>query len=92
MNIDAYIKEYEAVTGKKASKVICQFAKGLSILEAKFKTKGREDKEKGLPASDKEMFTLWARKAFSDDAELAETLAELAQMAYMKGYRKGGAA
>ena len=90
MNVDAYIKEYEQMTGRKASKVVRRFAKGLFSIGTRFEDRGREDGAKGLPVPGADAFTHWASKVFDNDPETAANMAELMQMAYMHGYKEGG--
>lgn len=92
MKIDAYIKEYEKLTGERVSKVAHDFVECLLNIEAKFEAKGREDGARGLPIPGTEVFTHWADKVFDDNAETAATVADLMQQAYMHGYKKGAVA
>lgn len=92
MKIDAFIEEYEKMAGKTASDVVRHFVEGLINIGESFQAKGREDGVKGLLAPGADAFVHWANKVFDDDPELAVNMAELMQMAYMDGYREGGAA
>ena len=89
MNADTFIKEFEKMTGEKASEAVHRFVNDLFDIESRFETRGREDRAKGLPLPGVDAFIHWANKVFNDDPELAETIAELMQMAYEHGYKKG---
>ena len=92
MKVDTFIAEYEKLTGEKASSVVRHFAEGLLNIGEKFQAKGREDGAMGFPVPGADAFTHCACEIFDDDPEMAADMAELMRMAYMDGYREGGAA
>ena len=91
MKMMDYIPEYEAQTGEKVSPLVARFAEQLDIVGRKFEAKGCEDAAKGLPVPPDDVFQAWGKKLFEDDATMAETVADLAQLYYMDGYENGGA-
>ncbi len=92
MKPTSYIPEYEAKTGKKASRVVARFAEQMDIVCTQFEDDGSKDAAQGRPMPSDGVFQSWAKKIFENDDEMAETIADLARLYYMDGYQKGGAA
>lgn len=92
MNIKEFIPEYEAMTGEKVSPTVARFAEQMDIVGQRFEAKGCEDAARGLPMPSDEVFQIWGKKLFEDDAAMAETMADLVRLYYMDGYKNGGAA
>ncbi len=92
MKFMKFIPEYEAMTGEKVSPEVARLAELMDSVGQRFEAKGYEDASQGLTALSNDVFQTWGINLFLDDAAMAETMADLARIYYMDGYRKGGAA
>lgn len=86
MKMMDYIPQYEAQTGERVSPVVARFAEQLDIVGQRFEAKGCEDAAKGLSVPSDAAFQAWGEKLFTDDAAMAETVADLIRLYYMDGY------
>ena len=82
------IPEYEAVTGKKVSPVIAQFAEQMDIIGKKIEDQGREDAARGLPVPSNDVFQAWSKKTVVVDAAVQEMVSDLLRLYYMDGYEQ----
>lgn len=92
MKLTNSVPKYEAITGTKVPPEVIRFAQQMDIASQRFEVKGCEDAVQGLPVPPEDTFHAWGKKIFDDDPAMAEAMGNLAQLYYMSGYQKGGAA
>lgn len=86
MNMQKYIPEYEEIKGEKLDPQVVRIIGRLDECGKQFERRGREDASQSRPAASKDEFRSWAKKAFDNDSEMAEIMADLMRGCYMDGY------
>ena len=97
MNLSPMVAEwaaaYEQENGHKPEKLVLEIAEHIMKVGGMLTKQGQEDAQKSKPPRPAETFPALVEKVFrmGEDSETVQIVAEVWQLDYMKGYRKGGA-